>query len=103
MLNKQVFFFCFLGFFFALCVLRLTLNRSLLTFALVQKGADGLRCGIAQDGVQHSLGELADHSLALVLVRPWHNPADLLQQVDDGFLQRGKKKGEGVKVGILRQ
>lgn len=69
----------------------------------MQKGADSLRCGIAQDGVQHRLGELADHKLALVLVGAWQNPADLLQQVGDGFLQRVKKKDEGVKVEILRQ
>lgn len=82
--------------FTSFCLLRLTFRRSLLPFALVQKGADSLRSGVAQDGVQHSLGDLADHKLALVLVGARQNPADLLQQVDDGFLRRGKEKDDGV-------
>lgn len=82
---------------------RLTLKRSLRPFALVQEGADGLRRGVAQDGVQHLLAEPADHRLALILVGVGQNPADLLQQVDHGLLRRVEEENGGMRVGISHQ
>lgn len=74
---------------------RLTVKRSLLSFAQVHEGADGLWRGEAQDGVQHHLGDLADNHLTLVPMGRGHDPADLFQQVNHSFLHEYKKKKEG--------
>lgn len=76
---------------------RLTVKRSLLSFAQVHEGADGLRRGEAQDGVQHHLGDLADNHLTLVLIVRGHNPTDLIQQVNHSLLHEYEKKKEGEK------
>lgn len=52
----------------------------------MKEGADGLRGGVAQDGVQHRLAELANHSLALAAVGRGQNVAELLQLLDHGGL-----------------
>lgn len=74
---------------------RLTVKRSLLSFAQVHEGADGLRRGEAQDGVHHHLGDPADNHLTLVLMGRGHNPTDLVQQVNHSLLHEYKKKKEG--------
>lgn len=76
---------------------RLTVKRSLLSFAQVHEGADGLRRGEAQDGVYHHLGDLADDRLTLAPVGRGHNPTDLVQQVNHHLLHEHRKKKEGEK------
>lgn len=57
----------------------LTKQGRLLSFTHVEEGADGLRGGVAQDGVQHRLAEPANQSLALAVVGWGQNIANLLQ------------------------
>lgn len=66
--------------------LSLTKQGRLLSFAHSEEGADGMRRGVAQDGIQHRLADLANQILALAVVGLGQNVADLLQQVDDGGL-----------------
>lgn len=67
---------------------RLTNKRSLLAFAHVDESTDGLRGGVAQDGVQHSLGEHANHSFALALEFGRQNMANLLKQFNHSPLKK---------------
>ena len=53
----------------------------------MEEGADDLRGGVAQDGIQHHLAELANQSLALVLVGLGQNIANHLQGVDHSTLE----------------
>lgn len=65
----------------------LTKQGRLLSFTHVEEGADGLRGGVAQDGIQHRLADLANQSLALAVVGWGQNVANLLQQVDHSALE----------------
>lgn len=76
---------------------RLTHKRSLLPFAQVDESTDGLRGGVAQDGVQHRLAKLANDGLTLISVRGGQNVTNFLQQLDHGILQR---KWEMRKVSV---
>lgn len=53
----------------------------------MEEGADGLRGGVAQDGIQHRLADLANQSLALAVVGRGQNIANLLHQVDHSALE----------------
>lgn len=53
----------------------------------MEEGADGLRGGVAQDGIQHCLAELAHHILALAVVGRGQDIANLFQQVDHSTLE----------------
>lgn len=65
----------------------LTKQQSLFSFTHLEEGADGLRGGVAQDGVQHRLADLANQSLALAAVGRGQDNADLLQQVNHSALE----------------
>lgn len=56
--------------------------------AKVNESADGLRGGVAQDGVQHRLGKPANHSLALISVGGGQNVTNLLHQFNHSTLPK---------------
>ena len=77
--------------YFDWCRGRLTNKRSLLPFAHVDESTDSLRGGVTQDGVQHSLGEHANHSLALASVFGRQNMTNLLKQFNHNTLKKKQR------------
>lgn len=65
--------------------------RSVPFFTQLEEGTDGVWVCKAQDGIQHSLAELTNHSLALTAVGAGQDVTDLLQQFDDGALRKMEK------------